>query len=127
MIEADAVDTLVMMLEQMVNRPTTIYENNEIPAKKPFLVFENIPIGKLVVGLNYQHITRGSIQVTVVTQGGIGPSHAEEIARRVADCFPVGTIRDGVIIDSPPEIAKGYNDAGLWRLPVKIRWRVLPV
>lgn len=127
MIEIDAVDTIVRMLEEMPNRPTTIYDNNEIPARAPFLIFDVIPIGKDVRGLKYQAITTGTVQITVVTQGGIGPGTAEEIARRVAACFPAGRVMDGVRIDRPPELVKGYPDAGLWRLPIKIRWKVLPV
>lgn len=128
MREIDAVESLVALLETMEDRPTTIYENQEIPARKPFLIFDTVPIGSRTVANKNQSVTEGAVQITVVTQGGTGTVEAEQIARRIAAVFtlPPGANYQGVRIENPPSLDKGYADAGLWRLPVKIRWRVLP-
>ena len=126
MREIEAYDTLSHMLEGMDDPPPIIYDNNEIPARPPFLIVDLIPEAKRVVGLKWQTVTQGSIQVTVVTLGGGGLGLSEEIALRVAECFPAGAQRDGVEITSPPELVGGYPDNGLWRNPIRIRWKVLP-
>lgn len=126
MRQVSAIDTLALRLETMVNRPPTIYENQEIPARKPFLVFEAIPVAPRVLGLKYQAEHSGTVQITVVTDDGQGTTEAEEVAQRVAALYPAGLVLDGVRIVMPPYLEKGYPDAGLWRQPLRIRWRVLP-
>lgn len=128
MTAKEIIDLLVERFETVVQRPVTIYENQELPAQPPFLIFDTIPVAPITRSLAMKAEQRGTLQITVVTDEGIGPGPAEAIAGRVMDRFQPGLLLgDRIAITEAPYIEKGYNDAGLWRLPIKIRWRVLPV
>lgn len=123
---SDPFQVLRNQLVTMVNRPATVWDNVELPANPPYLIVEIVPLTHDTVAHNYAEMKNGIFQVTVVTESGIGSPESEAIAQRVADCFPAGWKQDGVIVTHPASLVQGYPNNGLWRLPVQIRWRVLP-
>lgn len=114
-------------LSNMIDQPTTIYENQELPATPPYLLFESVSTVAEFISLGRAHILEGLIQITVITRDGVGVLESERIADRVIDCFPVDLNYQGLTLKAPPQSLPGYPDGGLWRKPVQIRWRVLPV
>lgn len=126
MREFSAYDSLVGLLENFEDRPPIVYENQEPDVSTPYLVVDNIPIGPRILSLKHATQYAGVLQISVITMGGQGTGQSEEVASRIAELYPAGMIHEGVRILMPPHVEKGYPDSGLWRQPIKIRWRVLP-
>lgn len=114
-------------LMTMPNRPKTIWDNVELPASTPFLIAEMVPLTADLASLARKLRFTGIFQVTVVTKQGIGADDSWQIGQRVADHFPPGWSHGGLRVEQPAEMVAGYPDNGLWRMPVQIRWRKLPV
>ena len=101
------------------------WENKNFGDKRPFLVFELVPISSqdntLAGGFE---IHRGFMQISVVAELNKFSNDADDIADEVAALFPKALkipITGGTItIIAPAFIGQGYRDGSDWRVPVRV-------
>lgn len=101
------------------------WENKNFGDKKPFLVFELVPVSSqdntLAGGFE---IHTGFMQVSVVAELNKFSNEADDIADEVASLFPKALkmpITGGTItIMAPAFVGQGYRDVSDWRVPVRV-------
>lgn len=69
----------------------------------------------------------GIAQITLVYPSGKGTGAAEGRAEQIRDLFPKGLtlIEDGIQVNvvKTPAIARGFPEAGSWRIPITVSWQ----
>lgn len=125
-----AVETLPMALPKAW--PGEVFE---VPyGGTPALPLPYLRIGRLVsepvrmlIKDGQPHERTGSLMVTLVYPLGQNVAVYDQLAGRIADHFRDGTrARYGdvcVSVPSYPHVQEGYEDAGYWTVPIRIRWR----
>lgn len=108
-------------------------KRSENRLKVPYLIYEFISTSRQDRSLaGGSAITRGYLQISVVTKEGGFETEGREIAEAVADIFDRANPAKAAIIDSGLKIKMGdsqvlrsYSDSVNWRTPVRINFTAM--
>ncbi len=105
------------------------WPNKDLPAgtPHPWLIFDHVPVSRADTTYTKDGtVSRGFVQVTVMTKIGGFATSATDIGEDIAALFPNAlklTITGGVVqIDNDPIVDQGYPDGPHWRTPVRINY-----
>ena len=108
---------------------TIVSPNSDTAPNKPYLILDLVPMEKFRRGLgNARKVSRGFVQVTVVTETNEPVVDSMAIGTSVAAVFPKGLREtDELLILQEPVVEKGYRDGPDWRTPVRIDYEAYAV
>lgn len=112
-----------------------VWENQKLPSAqaRPYLVFEYVPASRRDRSLKGgSPITRGFVQITVVSKRNKFATVAKQIAESVAAVFDRSDPAKAIITSGGLKItlgdtfvAKGFPDDLSWRTPVRINFTAM--
>lgn len=113
--------------------PLRIYKSNiDAPEgqARPYLLFQHVPVSRTDDTRGGDApIYRGFVQVSIMSEIGVGEADANAIAETIAAGFPYGrpegkiAVTGGVVeISKPAEVKDGFIDGPHWRVNVIITY-----
>lgn len=128
MTEAEIAQALgVRLLSMSSPSPRVVWEDDDRIPTRPYLQSQMVNVSRKSPGLKGGGvISRGYMQVTVVTTAGDMARTAKAMAQSVADQFPKALRLAGpsggyvTITEAARIITPGYTDGVDWRIPVHV-------